>query len=238
MIYNSDTNVLGGIPDYMELLNYIRNIGQHESEDLFAFRTQKTFERFVKSIETGILKFADDKHKKLFMNAINNDDLSNAEKLLVLFWQMVYANDLFHRITEDVFVKAAFQGRVSLALNDILSYLHHLKAEEGAFEGWSESTLKVTASKYLTTLKKVGLADGAIRKNIVHPTISNDLFVYFIKWTHAVYSSDNSLNNPYMKFCLLDNNTVISRAKRIENLPYWDIAQIGDELTIELKDHE
>jgi hypothetical protein len=100
---------------------------------------------------------------------------------------------------------------------------------------WSDDTLKISASKYLTILKKLGLADGAIKKTILHPVITQRLFVYFIKFVQQVYPEDKTLHNPYMVYAFSEEQSIINRLKKIENINYWDISQIGNELTIDLK---
>ena len=235
-IYNTDTNIIGGIPDFSELLDYIRSIYSDENDN-FTFRTTKTTNRFSKAIESGILNFANESHKQLFIDALHNGAFSLNDEYLLLFWQMVYSNKLFRQITEEVFMKAIYQGRVSLSANDILCYLRYLKTDNNSLD-WSESTLKTTSSKYLTILKKLNLAEGTIRKIILHPTISNDLFVYFIRWALLVCPTDKTLNNPFIQFGFLDHSTLIARLKKIENISYWSITQIGNDITIELSNHE
>ena len=83
-------------------------------------------------------------------------------------------------------------------------------------------------------MKKLGLADGAIKESMVHPVITNNLFVYFIHFIQAV-SDDKTLHNPFIIFSFNEEQNLISRLKRIENISYWDVSQIGNEITIDLK---
>lgn len=61
--YDSGVNVLGSIPDYSVMLDFISDTyGYTEgSTGAFAFRTDKSFRRFVSAIEACILKFELDK---------------------------------------------------------------------------------------------------------------------------------------------------------------------------------
>ena len=235
--YSSDCNVIGSIPDYGILLDYITEKNNATGDGGFVFRTQTTVSRFTKSIDTGVLQFASEVHKKLFMEAIAEDKYTRAEKMIILFWQMIYANKLFGKITENIFMPAVYNGRVTLDTNEVLSYLRYLQKEEPNSLPWSESTLDRTASKYLSTLKKLGLAEGSLVKSILHPVISDNLFVYFVRWTLSV-DSNRTLNNPYFYYSFYDNTGLINRLKKIDLIPYWNISQIGNDVTIELKHHE
>lgn len=235
--YSTDCNVIGSIPDYSVLLDYIIEKSNSSGDGGFVFRTQNTVSRFTKSIDTGVLQFRSEVHRKLFMVAIAGDDYSRAEKMMILFWQMIYANKLFGKITKNIFMPAIYTGRVSLDMSEILSYLRYLQKEEPNSLPWSESTLNRTASKYLSTLKKLGLADGSLVKTILHPVISDSLFVYFVKWALAV-DKDRTLNNPFFFYSFYDTTGLINRLKKIELIPYWNISQIGNDIMIELKAHE
>lgn len=190
--------------------------------------------RFVSAIESCILKFRNDTHKKLFFNAIADKAFSVQERLVILFWQLTYSNFLFFRITAEVFLKAVYSGRVTIMAEEITSFLRFIKETEEGELDWSEDTIKISGSKYLTIMKKLGLADGAIKESMVHPVITNNLFVYFIHFIQAV-SDDKTLHNPFIIFSLNEEQNLISRLKRIENISYWDVSQIGNEITIDLK---
>lgn len=238
--YDSGINVLGSIPDYVVMLEFIcENIGKKsEPEQVFSFRTHKTFNRFLAAIKASILQFANDNQKKMFLTAISSEDFSVREKLLVLFWQLVYGNALFAKVTKEVFMRAVYQGRTSLSVIDVLSLLHHIKETEESELNWSEETLKITASKYLTMLKKMNLAEGKTAKDICHPIITGQLFVYFIRWIIVTCPENRTLENPFVIFGFMDKRSIIERLKKVEYLTLWQISQMGEDVTIDLIDHE
>lgn len=234
--YDSSVNVLGSIPDYSSMMDFICEYCGcvPEGQGSFSFRTHKTFTRFLAAIKTAVLQFANDEHKQLFLDALSSKDFTLQEKLMVLFWQMVYGNLLFRRITEEVFMKAVYQGRTTLSAIDVLALLHHIKeTEKGEFD-WSEATLKICASKYLTILKKLGLADGATKKQILYPSMTSSLFVYFIRMAMVVYPNQKTLDNPMMVFSFYDKLTLTTKLKRVEFIPFWNITQIGENLQVEV----
>lgn len=238
--YDSGINVLGSIPDYVAMLEFICEYTgkKFESEQAFSFRTHKTFNRFLAAIKASIIKFANDNQKNMFLTAISSDDFSVREKLLVLFWQLVYGNALFAKVTKDVFMRAVYQGRTSLSVIDVLSLLHHIKETEDGELNWSEETLKITAAKYLTMLKKMNLAEGKTAKDICHPIITGQLFVYFIRWIIVTCPENRTLENPFVIFGFMDKRSIIERLKKVEYLSLWQISQMGEDVTIDLIDHE
>jgi len=238
--YDSSINVIGSIPDYSSMISFICEYcnKKPESEKSFSFRTHKTFARFLSAINAAILQFAKPTQKTIFINALSSNDYSTREKSMVLFWQMIYGNKLFYRITKEVFMKAVYQGCISLTAIDILSLLHYIKESEPGELAWSEATLKITASKYLTILKKLDLADGTINKEICYPIITSRLFEYFIRWTQTIGPENRSIDNPFMIFSFYDKQSLIERLKKIEFTPIWNITQIGDNVTIDLINHE
>ena len=50
-----------------------------------------------------------------------------------------------------------------------------------------------------------------------------------------VYPDDQTLDNPMMVFSFYDKTTLITKLKRVEFMPFWNISQIGENLKIELK---
>ncbi len=234
--YDSGVNIMGSVPNYNMMLDYISDTyGITEgSSGAFEFRTEKSLQRFVSAIESCILRFRNNEHEKMFFEAIANKDFSVQERLMVLFWQLSYSNLLFSRISAEVFMKAVYAGRVTITAEEVTSFLRYIKESEPGELDWSEDTIKISGSKYLTIMKKLGLADGAIKKTIIHPVITTGLFVYFIRFVQTI-TDDRTLHNPYMIFSFSEEQTIISRLKKIDNIQYWDIAQIGNEITIDLK---
>ncbi len=193
--------------------------------------------RFRKSIETGILRFSSPTHQSFFQKAIADEKYTKSEKMLILFWQMIYANNLFCKISENVLMPAIYSGRVSLDKSEVLSYLRFLQTDEPECLPWSEKTLSTTASKYLSIIKKLGLAEGVLVKTILHPVISDNLFVFFVRWVLLV-DNDKSINNPYFQYGFYEKTSLIRRLKKIDLIPYWNVSQIGNDVTIELKNYE
>lgn len=233
--YNSTVNVIGGVPDYLSMIDYINCECGYGNSDTFNFRTAKATSRFKKAVNDAFISFESNKHKELFLGALNAADFSNEEKMVIMFWQFLYCNRLFAEITDNVFLRALYSGRTSISASDVEAFMKHLKVQSPDDMSWSDSTIKTTASKYLTVLKKLGFADGKTQKSIRAPHISSSLFIYLVKFALSAYPETNTLANPMFRFSFLDNQSIINRLKTIEYIPLWDITQIANEVTIFLK---
>lgn len=233
--YNSTVNVIGGVPDYMSMIDFINCECVYISSDAFSFRTAKATSRFKKAVADAFISFESLEHKDLFIKALNSDEFSNEEKMIIMFWQFLYCNRLFAEITDNVFLRALYSGRTSISSSDVEAFIKHLKVQSSDNIKWSDSTIKTTASKYLTVLKKFGFADGKIKKVIHAPHISSSLFIYFIKFALSVFPDSNNLDNPMFRYSFLDNQSIINRLKTIEYIPLWDITQVANDVTITLK---
>lgn len=238
MKYNTDINVLGGVPDYPAMIRFVTDsLGSH-SEQEFAFRTENATKRFVAAIERSIISCKNNEHRKLFFDALQSNDLLLDQKYIVIFWQLIVNNDLFRDITANYYLRMLYAGRVSLNTDEILSYIYELRRENPNELQWSEATLKITASKYLTLLKKVGLAEGDKSKTIKYQNIGDDLFIYLVRLSQVIYPEDKTISNPLLKFAFLDEVSLINRLKAIRFTELWSLAQLGNQVSIEITPHE
>ena len=62
--FNSSINMMGSIPDYASMIEYIveEYTGMFSEYKSFQFRTSKSLARFVKAMDDAILQFRDEKH--------------------------------------------------------------------------------------------------------------------------------------------------------------------------------
>ncbi len=234
VLFNTDTNIIGGVPDYSAVIKFVLDeLGPSQNTD-FVFRTQNASQRFVNAIKRLLIEFKNDAHKKIFIDAISNDTLRLEQKYLMLFWQFNINNPLFNRLTEDYYMKCLFAGRSSLSSEEVTSLLYELRRENPDELQWSEATLKLTASKYLTVLKKLGLAEGTQNKSICYPVVGDEIFVYFVKLALAVYPEQPTEANPLFKLSFLDTESLIKRLKTIKFTSIWTLKQLGNNIQIEL----
>jgi len=233
--FNSNVNVIGGIPDYSSMIDYAMASLKGDSKADFSFRTEKSGMRFISAINADILNFANKQHREIIENALTSNNLRLDQKLLVVFWQLCINNELFSLISENYYFKNLYAGRISLSPDEILGYLYLLRRDNPSELNWSDATLKITASKYLTLLKKLGLANGTQVKEIKYPIIGDEVFEIFVRLALAVYPEMPTEQNPLFKFSFFDMGSFINKLKSIKFTENWSVMQLGSNIKIELQ---
>ena len=190
--------------------------------------------RFISAINTEILSFQNQQHRTIIEAALATDELRLDQKLMVVFWQLCINNQLFSLVTENYFIKSLFAGRLSVYSDEILSYLYELRRTYPDELHWSDATLTITASKYLTLMKKLGLATGYQTKEIKYPIIGDEVFEILVRLALAVYADAQTEQNPLFRFSFLDVETLIKKLKSIKFTDKWTITQLGNHIKIDM----
>jgi hypothetical protein len=232
---DTDVNVLGSLPDWDLIKQYYETkYGLRTDKEETFLKIQKSIKRFKSAIENTFLTFKNEKSRLLFDALIRNEGLSK-DFLYFLFWNTSVNNALFHAINTNVYFVAFYSGRIALKNDDVLSYLKELKLAEPQIQKWSLSTLNITASKYLTLLKKFGLLEGKQRKSILHPFLSDKMFIIFIYWISAISERSNLLNSEWLKYGFMETELLLQRLMKNKFSDYFYVYYTGDNLRIETK---
>ena len=237
MKLNSDINVLGSLPDWSLIKVFL-------SEDMFSIqekggihqytsiKTDKSVKRFEKAIKTTLIHNERPELETIVRQAINLNTTS-FDTLLLLFWNASANNELFNYLNEKVFFPAFYSGRVSIKNDEVVACIKELKLSEDDLKKWSEITITTTASKYLTLLKKFGLMEGSVNKSIIHPNLSDTMFVLFVYWLTAISEKPNLLNSEWLKYSFNEKQTFIERLLQKKFSKYFNVVYTGDKLSIE-----
>ena len=113
--YNSDINIIGGIPDYQLIFKAIElyTAGKDAMEDAiikrneFDFKTENARKRFLAAVTSTFLNFQREGDKVVVTTPFTYS-MSLETKQLILFWQFCLTNRLFFEISRDVFIKNYF----------------------------------------------------------------------------------------------------------------------------------
>lgn len=242
---NSDINIIGSIPDFSlieaALEFFAKGKGELDLKELvvtnnaFDFRTESARKRFLAAVSGSILVFANDNHKALVENLFSAPGHESLKRKVV-FWQLLFGNDLFLLISKNVYAKAYFSGRTSLAGKEVFAYLKDLQTLSPKLKTFSDSTLDKIASKYLTILKKLEMVAGVAKKQILNVRLSEHEILFFV---YLILSVDNSTNdilkNPYHEFFFLEKSELVQALKNIKYMPFIDITSTGETLNVILK---
>ncbi|MDR3628229.1 MAG: hypothetical protein P4L45_15405 [Ignavibacteriaceae bacterium] len=112
---------------------------------------------------------------------------------LFLFLQFGSLNSLFYRLTFGYLLQNLKSGKLVYSTDDIYSELLEIQSESPEELPFSESTLRVTAYKYLTLLAKFGLFTGRQKKSFVLPTISLQEFCFIVLFLHNLGVKDDDI---------------------------------------------
>lgn len=237
MQINSDINVLGSLPDWSLIkLFFNKNIKDVEEDGGFHshthIRTDKSIKRFEKAISSTFLKFKYEPIKEIFESILEREEVEQDTRLLI-FWNASTNNELLDYLNKKVYFPAFYSGRLSIRTEEVAACLDELKQTEKELKKWSNNTIKTTASKYLTLLKKFGLMEGSVNKSIVHPYLNDKMFVLFIYWISTMSEKTNILTSRFLEYSLSDKNILIGRVLKKKYMKFFNITYTGDKLLIE-----
>lgn len=242
---NSDINIIGSIPDFSliqaSLELFAKGKGQIDLKELvvtnntFDFRTESARTRFLTAVNGSILVFTNETHKALIENLFNTPGHETVKRK-VIFWQLLFGNELFLSISKNVYAKAYFSGRTTLNGKEVFAYLKDFQTVSPKLKSFSDSTLDRIASKYLTILKKLEMVSGSFKKQILNVRLTEYETLYFVYLVMSVDSSTRDiLKNPYREFFFLEKSELVQALKNIKYMPFIDLTSTGETLNVELK---
>jgi len=242
---NSQINIIGGIPDFnlieVALEQFAKGKGKLDLKELlvtnnaFDFRTEAARTRFMTAVNGSILLFANDKHKELIESLFRSKGHETLKRKAV-FWQLLAGNELFQLISKNVYAKAYFSGRATLAGPEIFAFLKELQNDSPQLKAFSDSTIDRIASKYLTILKKMDMAEGSFKKRLLNVRLTENEILFF---TYFILSVDDTttdiLKSPYQEFFFMEKPELVQALKNIKFMPFIDITSTGEAMNVNLK---
>jgi hypothetical protein len=239
VIINSDLNILGGLPDWNLITVFMEeSIGELDKKrgthSYTAIKTDSSVQRFKRAINRTLLKFKNAKVESLVRDIIAHERITN-DSLYLLFWHASYNNELFHYLNSNVYFPAFYSGRISVKQDEVVACLKDLREKEVELKKWSDYTLEKVASKYLTLLKKFGLMEGTLNKTIVHPYLSDKMFVLFVYWLTSIESKANVLESEWLQYSFTEKPIFIERLMQKKFTKYFRLNYTGDKLKLEME---
>lgn len=237
MEINSDINVLGSLPDWnlikvflSEDMASIKEKGGIHSYT--AIKTDKSVKRFEKAIKSTLLSCKKLDLEMILSQFIIQNGLTD-ETLSLLFWNASANNNLLFHINKNVYFPAFYSGRVSIKNDEVIACIKDLRQVEPDLKKWSEITIKTTASKYLTLLKKFGLMEGSRNKTIIHPNLSDPMFVIYIYWLSAISERNNLVESDWLLYSFSEKQVFLDRLLQKKFSKFFNVVYTGDKLSIE-----
>ena len=237
MQINSDINILGGLSDLRIIEELLRVKDSKEEIDgpqnvITSMKTIKAFKRYEKAINNTLLRFSDPKVEVLILKIIKMEKITT-DSLFLLFWNASLNNELLNYLNQNVYFTALYSGRSTIKKDEVIACLKDLKTTEAQLQKWSDSTIEITASKYLTLLCKFNLLEGRVNKKILHHNISDKVLILFLYWLVAVNEKPNILESPWISYCFIEREILIQIILQKKFMKFFNVNYSGDKLKIE-----
>lgn len=237
MRINTDLNILGGLPDWNLINVFLKeNIASMNkvsgSQTYTAIKTDKSVKRFENAISGTLIKFKNIEVESMLRSILDSENITH-DSLLLIFWNASLNNELLNYLNREIYFLAFYSGRISIKQNEVAACLKDLKEREPELKKWSDSTIGVSASKYLTLLKKFNLMEGSLNKTILHPYLNDKMFILFIYWIKAIEPKANLLESTWLKYSFCEQLVFIERLMQKKYSNYFQFTFTGDRLNIE-----
>lgn len=231
--YNTAINPLGSISDLnviIETIKYFRENGLDDTKkefidgNAFGFNITSSRKRFFSLIKKLFLINNDNESNQFFINTIASNTPPNSIKRLLIYLEVFRKNDLFCDITLNLIYKKYHENRRLIDTKEILSFL--LDFGEGTkITNWSESTLKIISSKYISFMRRAGIfkKDKGYKSMISYPYPDKKVITYIVYLLKATGVSDNEVYNSKMfKALMLKENEIVELLKKGSLAGYYD----------------
>jgi len=237
MQINTDINILGGLPDFNLIKHYLFSdkTGLALKADHYTFTAIKSDEavrRFERAIIRTLVTFKNIEQASLIKSMILSESISQ-DSLYLLFWNASVNNELLHYLNSQVYFPSFYSGRLVIRKEEVGACIKDLREKEEQLKEWTIVTIETVASKYLTLLKKFNLLEGSNTKKILHPYLSDKMFVLFIYWLTATETSSNLLESEWLKYCFCEQPIFIERVMQKKFAKFFQLTFTGDKLKIE-----
>ncbi len=237
MKYNTDINILGGLPDW-NLINIflkesIKDIIERDGIHTHtSIKTSEAVKRFERAISRTFLQCKNNEIQHLLKSILHEKEILN-DTLFMLFWNGSVNNELLHYLNMQVYFPAFYSGRLVLKKEEASACVIELKETEQGIKNWTIETINTIGRKYLTLLKKFNLMEGSQTKTIVHPYLNDKMFVLFVYWITAIESKSNLLDSEWLEYSFFDRPVFVERLMQKKFSNYFQFLYTGDKLNIE-----
>lgn len=237
MLINSDINILGGLPDFSLITYFLfRDFAGAEKEgDHYSYstiKTDKSVRRFQRAITRTILQFKTEDTEALVRSTLASEGISE-DSVLLLFWHSSSNNELLNCLNREVYFPAFYSGRIMIKNDEVYACINGMRGVDEVIKSWTINTMETVARKYLTLLKKFHLMEGTLNKKILHPYLSDKMFVMFIYWLNSTESRSNLIDSQWLKYSFCELPVFLERVMQKRFTKYFDLIYTGDKLTIE-----
>lgn len=242
MKYNTDINIVGSIHDYHLIYKALPLLIIKDDQLLqilikdneFNLRTEKSRKRFLSVLNSAFVN--EDRAVNEFVGIIfDSKEFDEKSKAIFLFWVFSINNELFRELNNKLFLKYYYQGRAEFPAKDVEAYLKDLINRTEELQGrWSENTISIIASKYLTILKKLNFLEGTQKKSFCFIGVSDELIVCLIHlYSLLNQQGANFLDHEFSQWIFISYDSILERFKKIGKKDWIKMNHTGSALRVE-----
>src|SRR6056297_382412 len=236
--YNTSINILGSISDLNIIIETIRSFKENGLEatkkefiegNAFGFDITSSRKRFFSLIKKLYLKDSKETSNKFFINTIANPAPSNSFKRQLIYLETFRKNDLFKDIILNFIFDKYQQNRRLVDTNELLQFLNSF-GKGTKLEEWSDSTVKIIASKFIGFMKRTGLfkKDEGRKSMMVFPYPDEKMVTYLVYLLKAAEISDNEVyNSDIFKALMITDEQQVELLKKGSIAGYYDFNFTG-----------
>ena len=236
--YNTSINILGSISDLNIIIETIRSFKEDGLEltqeefiegNAFGFDITSSRKRFFSLIKKLYLNDPENPANKFFVNTIASAAPSNSFKRQLIYLETFRKNDLFKDIVLNFIYDKYQENRRLVDTNELLLFLNEF-GKETKLEEWSESTVKIIASKFIGFMKRVGLfkKDEGRKSMMVFPYPDKKLVTYLVYLLKAEDISDNEVyNSKIFRALMLTDEQKVDLLKKGSLAGFYDFNFTG-----------
>ena len=237
MNINTDINILGSFQDLSLIIHFWAELksgtkGKEDNHILTSVKTGGSFTRLRRAINGTLLKCKNSDTKDLIYAMLSADSVSD-DTLVMLFWNASQNNDLINFLNTNVFFPAFYSGRLIINTDDAEACIKELREKEEMLKEWSAITIHTVSYKYLTLLSKFNLLEGKIQKKILHPYLSDKMFVLFLYWMKANEEKPNILESEWLKYSFCEQPVFLERVMQKKFADFYEFTYTVDQLKID-----
>lgn len=236
MKYDTLPSTVGGylkLQEVYEVLDLFRQYEEDEvkekivRDNVLAYNTSDMRKRVFSSVKRAFLNFRLKWRRELFLKTINV--VKEKAKREILLYRLCRRSFTTYRLTLKVFFPAYKNGKNSLEKKEVMDLLNKKRQTTKSAGDWTDNTIEIVGSKYMTAMKKFGYLKGRQKKEINYFSPEIESFTYALydlldrdKPPKKIISSDR------LKVFMLQERDVLNYLERAGNAGYIKFGQAGD----------
>jgi len=219
--YNTAINPLGSIPDINIIIETIKDYGLKEDlartkeefiqGNAFGFNLSSSRKRFFSVIKKIYLNNLEHVDKKFFINTISSNIPATNFKKAILYLETCRNNDLFCELSCNLIYNKHLENRRLITSGEIFDWLQDF-GRETKISDWSESTVKIICSKYISFLRRLGYLskEKGHKSSFSFPYPDEKIITYLVYLLITAGKTDNQTynSNLYRAFLLSEEEKI------------------------------